>query len=119
MSVIAGFVSRVARFTRVNMVLPLYGALAPAGPAIMDSASALAEDDGLLLAVPKRKTSVSRRRIRQNDTSKQLKNVEHFYPCPKCEHGYLKLRHHLCPCEMRKLGVAHEQESYGSYRNEA
>ena len=25
--------------------------------------------------------------------------IQHFYPCPKCEKGLLKLRHHLCPCD--------------------
>lgn len=58
-----------------------------------------------LLAVPKRKTSYMRKRIRQNAREKQLRNIHHFYPCTKCEKGLLKLRHHLCPCDMEKVNM--------------
>lgn len=34
------------------------------------------------------------------------KNVTNFYPCPKCDKGLVKLRHHLCPCDQGKLNVA-------------
>lgn len=34
--------------------------------------------------------------------SKQLKNLQHFYVCDRCDRGLLKLRHNLCPCDMEK-----------------
>jgi len=35
------------------------------------------------------------------------KNVdaENFYPCPKCDKGFLKLRHHLCPCDQEAINA--------------
>ncbi|KAA0172308.1 hypothetical protein FNF27_06107 [Cafeteria roenbergensis] len=59
----------------------------------------------LWLAVPKRKKSYSRKRMRQMDSSKQAVNKQHFYPCPNCDEGWLKLRHHLCVCAMKKLRI--------------
>jgi hypothetical protein len=29
-----------------------------------------------------------------------------MYPCPKCEKGMMKLRHHICPCDQDKIGAA-------------
>jgi ribosomal protein L32 len=52
-------------------------------------------------------TSYSRKRKRQMNPLYQLKNAQNFYPCPKCEHGYLKLRHHICPCDQEKMNVSH------------
>ena len=49
-------------------------------------------NDGLLWAVPKRKTSRSKKRMRM--AHKYLKPKHHFYPCPAC--GNLKLQHVLC-----------------------
>jgi ribosomal protein L32 len=54
-------------------------------------------------AVPKRKTSYSRKRLRQMNPQYQLDDNQSFYPCPKCDHGYLKLRHHICPCDQESL----------------
>jgi ribosomal protein L32 len=36
----------------------------------------------------------SRKKIRNNDPSKRLKNIVHFQDCPMC--GDKKLRHRLC-----------------------
>lgn len=57
------------------------------------------------MAVPKRKTSYSRKRQRQMNPLYGRVNVEHFYPCPKCDKGFLKLRHHLCPCDAEKANL--------------
>ena len=40
--------------------------------------------------------------MRQNNPAKQLKDIQHFMPCPGCKEGYLKLRHHLCVCRMKE-----------------
>ena len=80
-------------------------ALSPAGapsPVAIAPPSSPLEDDGLLLAVPKRKKSYSRKRMRQLERTKALKNLNNFYPCPNCDEGWLKLRHHLCVCAMKK-----------------
>lgn len=47
--------------------------------------------------------SYSRTRQRFNNPAKQLKNIAHFYPCMRCDRGLLKLRHHLCPCDLEKV----------------
>lgn len=48
--------------------------------------------DGFLWAVPKKRTSHSRKRMRM--THKYLKPKHHYQPCSKC--GNLKLQHMLC-----------------------
>lgn len=50
--------------------------------------------------------SYSRKRQRQMNPLNAAKNVQNFYPCPKCEKGLVKLRHHLCPCDQSKINVA-------------
>ena len=35
--------------------------------------------------------------------NKRVKNAAHFYPCMRCDKGLLKLRHHLCPCDLEKV----------------
>lgn len=90
-------------------------------------------DDGvLLMAVPKRKPSYRKKRLRQMnplyrnedlqvraarcDGGCDISAVERhspislapsqsFYPCPKCDKGLLKLRHHLCPCDQEALNL--------------
>ena len=57
------------------------------------------------LAVPKRKKSYSRKRQRQLNPRYAATDVQNFYPCPKCEKGLLKLRHHVCPCDQEKANV--------------
>ena len=64
---------------------------------------ALAES--IWLAVPKRKKSYSKKRQRQMNPLYASKNVQNFYPCPKCEKGFLKLRHHVCPCDQERANV--------------
>ena len=55
-------------------------------------------------AVPKRKPSYSVKRQRQmNPAAQNERELHHAYPCPKCDRGYIKLRHHLCPCDAEKL----------------
>ena len=58
------------------------------------------------LALPKRKTSYAKKRVRQMSPHYARKELNNFYPCPKCEKGLLKLRHHICPCDQLKLNVA-------------
>ena len=60
---------------------------------------------GLWFAVPKRKKSYARKRQRQMSHVYASHNLSHLYPCPKCDHGYLKVRHHMCPCDQEKVGV--------------
>lgn len=31
--------------------------------------------------------------------------AQSLYPCPKCEKGYMKVRHHLCPCDQEKVNA--------------
>ncbi|KAG6975968.1 hypothetical protein JG688_00001832 [Phytophthora aleatoria] len=50
--------------------------------------------DAIWLAAPKSKVTPSRKKIRNNDLSKRLKNIVHFQDCPMC--GEKKLRHRLC-----------------------
>jgi ribosomal protein L32 len=62
--------------------------------------------DAIWLAVPKRKTSYSKKRHRQMNPRYAPQNALNFYPCPKCDTPggpFLKLRHHLCPCDQEKL----------------
>ena len=63
-------------------------------------------EDAVWLAVPKRKTSYSKKRQRQMSPHYARKDVTHFYPCPKCDKGLLKLRHHICPCDQVTLNVS-------------
>lgn len=62
--------------------------------------------------------SKAKSRERRNAYQKRLKNISHFYPCPKCEDGFLKLRHHLCPCDMEKIGQGVPKIRYGNVKNE-
>ncbi len=63
-------------------------------------------EDAVWLAVPKRKTSYAKKRQRQMSPHYARKDLTNFYPCPKCEKGLLKLRHHICPCDQLKLNVS-------------
>ncbi|KAK9478063.1 hypothetical protein V1514DRAFT_332129 [Lipomyces japonicus] len=59
---------------------------------------------GIVLAVPKKKVSLRRRRIRQNSPSRQIKPVENLQECPGC--GRVKRSHTVCsPChdEIKQL----------------
>jgi len=60
----------------------------------------------LWMAVPKRKTSYSTKRQRQMNPLYARKNLLNFYPCPKCDKDFLKLRHHLCPCDQEKANIS-------------
>ncbi|OQS07823.1 hypothetical protein THRCLA_00181 [Thraustotheca clavata] len=51
-------------------------------------------NDALWLACPKSKVTPSRKKIRNNDPSKRLKNIVHLQSCEHC--GAKKLRHRLC-----------------------
>ena len=68
-----------------------------------------------LMAVPKRRHSHSRKRHRQSNPLYQEAALAHTYPCPKCDRGLVKMRHHLCPCDQDKVGAAGVvRVSYGS-----
>ena len=63
-------------------------------------AGAPAWAEAIWRAVPKRKPSYSVKRQRQMNPAQALdRELQHAYPCPKCDRGYIKLRHHLCPCD--------------------
>ncbi|EQC35715.1 hypothetical protein SDRG_06993 [Saprolegnia diclina VS20] len=51
-------------------------------------------NDALWHACPKSKVTPSRKKIRNNDPSKRLKNIVHLQSCEHC--GTKKLRHRLC-----------------------
>lgn len=52
------------------------------------------EDNGLVLAVPKKKVSHQKKRQRQLAGDKQLKELKSLDRCPSC--GHVKRRHALC-----------------------
>lgn len=47
--------------------------------------------------------SNSKSRIRRHAVTKHLRDKHNFYPCFRCDKGLLKLRHHLCPCDLEKV----------------
>lgn len=55
----------------------------------------------LWLAVPKSKTTRSRKRMRA--ANKHLKNIQHIDKCNVC--GKAKLRHHVVSCDKCILGM--------------
>ncbi|EGD81799.1 50S ribosomal protein L32 [Salpingoeca rosetta] len=64
----------------------------------------------VLMAVPKRRTSHSKKRMRM--TTKYLKNKSHYQKCKHC--GELCMRHHICPgcIELwKKQNPQHSSES--------
>jgi hypothetical protein len=61
--------------------------------------------------------SYSRKRMRFLNPKNDLPDKNHVYPCPKCDKGLLKVHHHLCPCDMKKLGIYAPETKYGSYTN--
>ena len=77
------------------------GRAAGAGGALEDALGG-----AVWLAVPKRKTSYSKKRQRQMSPHYAREDLTNFYPCPKCDKGLLKLRHHICPCDQMKLNVS-------------
>ncbi|KAF1773790.1 Zinc-binding ribosomal protein [Phytophthora cactorum] len=73
---------------------PQTPALILAPLAVNGASSALPSNplsDAIWLAAPKSKVTPSRKKIRNNDLSKRLKNIVHFQDCPMC--GEKKLRH--------------------------
>lgn len=84
---------------------PAWPAAAPANGA-RDALELLANGCAVLqMAVPKSKPSLRVRRIRQNSQNKRLRRIQHFSPCTKCDKGFMKLRHHLCVCDMEKVNA--------------
>ena len=72
--------------------------------------------DGFLWAVPKKRTSHSKKRMRM--THKYLKPIQHYTTCPKCQN--LKLLHVLCGhClkETPRKTAAMRQEEQGKYKD--
>ncbi|KAI0392732.1 hypothetical protein F5Y17DRAFT_435310 [Xylariaceae sp. FL0594] len=85
--------------------IPSIPALAIAIPAAISSIPSLLGDiwDGILRAVPKKKTSHMKKRHRQM-AGKALKDVTNLNKCPAC--GNTKKMHTLCPtCTSRISGV--------------
>ncbi|CAI5737067.1 unnamed protein product [Hyaloperonospora brassicae] len=81
-----------ALFPRLQTPSPIVSPLA-----LNNASSALSSNglhDFIWLAAPKSKVTPSRKRIRNNDLSKRLKNIVHFQVCSMC--GEKKLRHRLC-----------------------
>lgn len=60
-------------------------------------------NQSIWFAVPKRKSSYARKRSRQLNPLYASHDITHFYPCPKCTKGLMKLRHHVCPCDQEKM----------------
>ena len=73
------------------------------------SDSILPDFSTLLFAVPKKKVSKSRRRMRTNNPMNKMKKDESIYQCPKCR-AYKK-RHLLlhCPREAHDCGLEHDK----------
>ncbi|KAL7694788.1 putative ribosomal protein L32p [Plasmopara halstedii] len=67
-------------------------------PLMLNGASIAMPSDllgrAIWLAAPKSKVTPSRKKIRNNDPTKRLKNIVHFQDCTMC--GEKKLRHRLC-----------------------
>ncbi|XXG97344.1 hypothetical protein Hte_003641 [Hypoxylon texense] len=83
--------------------LPSISALAIAVPAAISSIPSLLGDiwEGILRAVPKKKTSHMKKRHRQM-AGKALKDVTSLNKCPAC--GGTKKMHTLCPDCMGRIG---------------
>ncbi|KHE82248.1 hypothetical protein GE21DRAFT_1288553 [Neurospora crassa] len=77
-------------------------AVPAAAVSLLPSIPSLLEDiwEGILRAVPKKKTSHMKKRHRQM-AGKALKDVTHLNRCPAC--GNLKRMHHLCSTCLGKL----------------
>lgn len=96
--------------------------LAVAIPAALQSIPGLLGEiwDGILNAVPKKKTSHMKKRHRQM-AGKALKDVTHLNKCPAC--GHTKKMHTLCPqCMGSKFATTsccclHESKSSPRFRN--
>ncbi|KAG9257729.1 uncharacterized protein F5Z01DRAFT_671318 [Emericellopsis atlantica] len=88
-------VSRWATFYTSRYSLPFLPTLSIAVPGVSISLPGLLGDiwEGILRAVPKNKTSHSRKRQRQM-AGKALKDVNHLCKCPGC--GQAKRTHRLC-----------------------
>ncbi|KAK4166256.1 hypothetical protein QBC43DRAFT_298888 [Cladorrhinum sp. PSN259] len=68
--------------------------------------------EGILKAVPKKKTSHMKKRHRQM-AGKALKDVSSLCKCPAC--GEMKRMHHLCPhCVSKLKGLMREEAKKGS-----
>uniref|UniRef100_M4B4M4 Large ribosomal subunit protein bL32m n=1 Tax=Hyaloperonospora arabidopsidis (strain Emoy2) TaxID=559515 RepID=M4B4M4_HYAAE len=89
----------IQRFLQRTMFPKLQNPVPVLAPLTFSDASSSTLSSNLLndfiwLAAPKSKVTPSRKRIRNNDLSKRLKNIVHFQVCPLC--GAKKLRHRLC-----------------------
>ena len=99
--VLAGFEGAQDEDADAASLSDVVGRLARRGQSGLEALS-----DAIWLAVPKRKTSYSKKRHRQMNPRYAPQNALNFYPCPKCDQPggpFLKLRHHLCPCDQEKL----------------
>ncbi|KAI6085634.1 hypothetical protein F4821DRAFT_240200 [Hypoxylon rubiginosum] len=89
--------------------LPSISALAIAIPTAISSIPSLLGDiwEGILRAVPKKKTSHMKKRHRQM-AGKALKDVTSLNKCPAC--GGIKKMHTLCPNCMGRIGSMLERD---------
>jgi len=91
---------RLQQVRQLQFSLPLFPAVALAVPASfqwsLPSLPSILEGiwEGILKAVPKKKTSHMKKRHRQM-AGKALKDVTHLCKCPSC--GKTKRMHYLCP----------------------
>lgn len=67
---------------------------ARAGISVLPPPSFFTDNNGLVLAVPKKKVSHQKKRQRQMAGNKQLKEVRSLSRCPSC--GHIKRMHTLC-----------------------
>ncbi|TMW62880.1 hypothetical protein Poli38472_005498 [Pythium oligandrum] len=84
----------LAYFHGTTPFTPSVAAIAMSGAAAAPAPATNTLLDAIWLAAPKSKVTPSRKKIRNNDPSKRLKNIVHFQDCALC--GEKKLRHRLC-----------------------
>ncbi|KAF5095891.1 hypothetical protein D0Z00_002978 [Geotrichum galactomycetum] len=95
-----------------DLATPNDSFIPPAGIAVLPTPTA--EDNGLVLAVPKKKVSHQKKRQRQLAGDKQLKELKSLHRCPSC--GHVKRMHTLCMnCvnEVRQVFKERDQLSAG------
>ncbi|KFH43375.1 54S ribosomal protein-like protein [Hapsidospora chrysogenum ATCC 11550] len=113
--VVPGFpsISRWATSYTSRYAVPFLPALSIALPGISLNIPGLLGDiwEGILRAVPKNKTSHSRKRHRQM-AGKALKDVNHLCRCPGC--GAIKRTHRLCQNCLEDFRRIWRQDSGGA-----
>lgn len=87
-------VSGLGKHGQRDAATPTDTVLPRAGITVMPPPSFFTDNNGLVLAVPKKKVSHQKKRQRQLAGNKQLKEVRSLTRCPSC--GHVKRMHTLC-----------------------